>query len=277
MTLERDQLKQQLSESTEQNKSLEDRVRSLMIELAKANQANQQLESTNAKLTEELQLINDQQQAVQNIKVQISNENSDYQHEIENYKDMIDKLKEELMRSNQEIKEKDVRIETISEQTKEDSTKQVFEQKMTIMMLEEQNDKLNKYVNELNNEKNQLDQQVNVLRNQVESEIQQTEGQNIDELRNDLQHTKQELQEQIEKFEKLDLLTRKLKQENRILEKFMTIEMRSPQDIMDEFRTGMMTERQFLSGYQTDANNSPKSPIIRKVSRFNLSFETNIY
>ena len=68
---------------------------------------------------------------------------------------------------------------------------------------------------------------------------------------------------------------RKLKQENRILEKFMVIEMRSPQDIMEEFRSGQVSKREFLSGYQTDkdTNSPPKSPILRSVSRFNLNFE----
>lgn len=88
-----------------------------------------------------------------------------------------------------------------------------------------------------------------------------------------------ELNDQIEKFEKLELQTRGLKRENRILEKFLRIETRSPQDIMDEFRTGMMSDRQFLSGYQTDLNNtSPKDmPPPRGYASSINSIEPNIF
>ena len=101
--------------------------------------------------------------------------------------------------------------------------------------------------------------------------------QNVEEMRQELFVTKQILNEQIEKFEKLDLLTRKLKQDNRILEKFFRIEMRSPQDIMDEFRTGKISDAQLLSGYSTDNDQKGKEITRKAVSQFNLAFEANIY
>jgi|DEB0MinimDraft_12_1074336.scaffolds.fasta_scaffold181352_1 hypothetical protein len=62
----------------------------------------------------------------------------------------------------------------------------------------------------------------------------------LEDLRNELVLTKSM---NAEKFEKLDLQTRKLKQENRILEKFLRIEMRSASEIMDEFRAGIISEK----------------------------------
>jgi len=107
------------------------------------------------------------------------------------------------------------------------------------------------------------------------SPLQNFENQTVEELRNELVLTKSS---NAEKFEKLDLQMRKLKQDNRILEKFLRIEMRSAQDILDEFRAGIISERQLLSGYQTDKDGS-LSPrhYSRAVSRFTLDFENNIY
>ena len=50
----------------------------------------------------------------------------------------------------------------------------------------------------------------------------------MEDLRSDLANTKNILNAQMEKYEKLDLLKRGLKKEKRILEKFLRIEMRSP-------------------------------------------------
>ena len=103
-------------------------------------------------------------------------------------------------------------------------------------------------VDSLNNAISLLKQQLAEAHHQNSVSHLNVEGVN-EELKNDVLHTKKLLNEQNEKFEKLELQTRKLKQECRILEKFVRIEMRSPQDIMDEFRTGKMSDRQMLSGY----------------------------
>lgn len=98
-----------------------------------------------------------------------------------------------------------------------------------------------------------------------------------EELNSQLEQTTAALNSQIEKFEKFELQTRKLKKDNRILEKFMRIEMRTPQDIIDEFRSGKMSDEQLLSGYHTDQTADPVPLVFRAVSQFNLNFESNIY
>ena len=59
-----------------------------------------------------------------------------------------------------------------------------------------------------------------------------------EDLRNEIWTTKCMLNEQIEKYEKFELSSRKLKKKNKIFESLMKIELRSPQTILDEFRSG---------------------------------------
>jgi hypothetical protein len=70
----------------------------------------------------------------------------------------------------------------------------------------------------------------------------------------DLQRAKKALQDQIEKYEKLELQSRKLKQENRMLEKFMTIETRSPYEITKEFQLDTVSEIEVMPDYQFGDN-----------------------
>lgn len=190
------------------------------------------------------------------------------------------KLKKEIERLTTQVKEKEQLMQRMSEEQTDDSQKTIMEANIKINLLSDELGQSKQLREELVVKCNMLERNIEEIQTKLsntQNQLMNAEAQNVEEVRNDLNKALSELQEQIEKFEKLDLQTRKLKQENRLLEKFMTIEMRSPQDIMEEFRSGMVSDRQFLSGYQTDANNEPASPTIRSVSRFNLNFESNIY
>jgi hypothetical protein len=86
---------------------------------------------------------------------------------------------------------------------------------------------------------------------------------------------------------------RNVKRDHQILDKFVRIETRSPQTILDEFRSGRTSDDQMLSNYQssgsnsTDAKqsnnsdapqvNSPYPYSYRAVSMYNLNIDANIY
>lgn len=74
-----------------------------------------------------------------------------------------------------------------------------------------------------------------------------------EDLRNEIWTTKCILDEQIEKYEKFELSSKKYKKSNKIFESLMKIELRSPQTILDEFRSGKTQENKILSGYTSES------------------------
>lgn len=110
----------------------------------------------------------------------------------------------------------------------------------------------------------------------LRKEISQLELQ-LDESRVELTHTKIVLDEQAKKFENFELQSRRVKHDNKIYEKLMKIETRSPQNILDDYRSGKTKEKHILSGVGSTVNSPFPSYTYRPVSEYKLDIDANIY
>jgi hypothetical protein len=161
------------------------------------------------------------------------------------------------------LDEKIREMEIIKEEMKD-----VMQYKNEIFDLKAKVAELHEEINRKDAER-ELGQQMNLedtsLVKTLRKEFQQLEKE-LEESRAEMTHTKYGLDEQINNFENFELQSRNLKRDNKIYEKLMKIETRSPQMILDDYRSGKTKEKHILTGTNSSVNSPYPSYSYRAVS-----------
>ena len=258
--------------------------------IQKLTELNQKLVKDNAKLLEDITKVKDELEL------------TTYQNHTQDLlkKDLI----EEMSTLKKSLAEKDQVILDLEDQVKKQKVKlqdnkgqKMLEEKIREMeMIKEEMKDVMLYKNEIfdlkakvaelheeiirKDAERELGQQMNLedtsLVKSLRKDLTQCEK-DLEDSRSELSHTKFALDEQVKNFENFELQTRNLKRDNKIFSKIMGIEIRSPQMILDDYRSGKTKEKHILSGVSNSVNSPYPSYSYRAVSQYNLDIDSNIY